>query len=527
MDKKTFLALPEKQRKAHQERLQAQGLYTGDIDGHYGTGTQAAFAAEAKKSQEEAATLRASEEKARQDKLRADELEIERIKANTQKTTGDTAAAEATAKAARTEEYNRQASSAPGLASQFGSWVAAPAAAGALGYYAGGKLNDRLNAGQEKRNETLRGAAADRVRGLTTRDGAVKGVTLAGAMPPSNATMRVASRMGPHAGLGALSIGKGAQLILGGEEDQPFYSRMGDVAAGTGYVGFGSGLLKRGIEQAASPGVSPDAQALSVINSNQLRRNGAPGGSKLADALAKGQIIDAEVIPEGQKALPRPDAPEPKPLNPGTAAYMRQQLRDFGVKGTSKMTKSALAEKLAEQMAEHGSKRTVGKKITKGAGKAAIPLAVGSYMAAAGDSEAADGSLGDRATNAAGNFAAGAGAAYGGSKLVDALSKIAPGVMQGLSAGATMATPFAAADAYDPTQEQLNMDRNIGARILPEFLQFGAIGDAREMAQTPTPNPERRSMGPRIEDPRLQNRIRRMTTSGASPEQIAHFLNGL
>ena len=527
MNEQQFKALPVDQRKAHQERLQALGLYTGTIDGAWGAGTKAAFESEAKQAAERS-------EQERQSRLEQQRIENERLRLETEQGKANTENAAAEAKLARENLYQEQASSPEGIATQSAAWLASPAATGALGYYAGGKLNDRLNEGQANRNVTLRGAAADRLRGLTTRDGATTGVKLAGAMPPSNRTMRVASRMAPHLGLGGLAVGKGTSLLMGGEEDQPFYSRMGDVAAGTGYIGFGSGLLKRGIEQGASPKVSPDAQALSIINSNQLRR--PSGSSKLADALARGQIIDAEVIPDAPKqALPPPSqpsapeappAPTANPHNPGTGKYMAWELKHkFGVKGTSGMHKAELATKLSEAIQEHGGKRTVGKRLPKGTGKAAIPLAVGSYMAATGDSEAADGSLGERAGNAAGNFAVGAGAAYGGSKLADALAKYAPNAMRALGAGAGMATPGAMVDMTDEFASP--EARNWAARNLPEFMQVGAVGQARDMATVPEANPQRQSMGPRLEDPGIQNRIKRMSQGGASPEQIAHFLNGI
>lgn len=168
-------------------------------------------------------------------------------------------------------------------------------------------------------------------------------------------------------------------------------------------------------------------------------------------------------------------------------------------------------------------------------GKMAIPLAVGSYMAAAGDSEAADGSMADRAGNAAANFGVGAGAAYGGSKLMDALGKLSPAVTGGLSAGMTAMTPMMIDEMTSPGQENLNMARNTAARVLPEFMQGGAVADARDMATVPPPNPERQPMGPTVEaaeqQPQapfaegIQNRIRRMTQSGAPPEAIAEFLN--
>lgn len=239
-------------------------------------------------------------------------------------------------------------------------------------------------------------------------------------------------------------------------------------------------------------------------------------------------------------ALPPPadaspaSAPEPKPLTPGTKAHMVAQAKEFGIKGTSRMTKSQLADALAEAMGEHGNKRTVGKRITKGAGKAAIPAAVGSYLAATGDSEAADATVGERATNAAGNFAAGAGGAYAGSKLVDALRSAAPTAMRALGGGLSMMAPGAAADITDglatppvPDEQEL-MARNQEVSAMP-FLRHLTPGHAEsyEAAQVPAPNPERRSMGPRLDAEPIQNRIRRMSSTGATPEQIADFLNGI
>jgi len=274
--------------------------------------------------------------------------------------------------------------------------------------------------------------------------------------------------------------------------------------------------------------------------------DGAPK-SKLAQALAS-RTIDAEVIPEppARPALPAPQTPEPapaaapKPLNPGTAAYMRSQLKEFGVKGTSSMNKSALAEALSRQMAEHGAKRTVGKKLPKGTGKAAIPVAVGSYMAATGDSEAADATTAERAGNAATNFGVGAGAAYGGSKLVDALSKIAPMAMKAGGMGLSLLNPAMMTDMTDglaeippeAIQAHDNAIFNRNARWLPEWMMTQSDMNAKEMAQVPTPSPERRSEGPRVDaapegpfGPRINQRIARMSSGGATPEQIANFLN--
>lgn len=88
------------------------------------------------------------------------------------------------------------------------------------------------------------------------------------------------------------------------------------------------------------------------------------------------------------------------------------------------------------------------------------------------------------------------------------------------------------------------MDRNITARNLPEFLQFGAVGRAREMAEVPEPNPQRTTPSPGnqyyplsgemrsaeslsvppIPDD-VQAQIQTLLQQGASPDLIAAYLN--
>lgn len=533
MDEAQFLSLPEAQRKAIQQQLQAQGLYAGPIDGKSGAGTRAA--------------LEAAKEAKAQAAQRQQEMELEKLRLQNQGKTNEAKAAlttaEAQAKTAETErlkQYNEQAGSPEGIATKIAAGVGAPAAGAAAGWGLGKGVNAGMDAAQRSRNEVLRRTAGDRLAGITTREGAREGARLAGAMPMQSTVARSLGRMAPHMGLGALSIGKGAATLMDDNENTPFYADMANKAAGLGYIGLGAGLAKQGINYAGSPGVAPDAQSIAIINSNQLRRNGAPGGSALSRALS-GQTIDAEVLPdEPRKALPSPpQAPAASTPNPGTKAYMYNQARDLGIKGASRMNKSQLSEALSQAVQEHGGKRTVGKRslgasvmdaAKKGGGKAAIPLAVGAYMAGAGDSEAADGSMGERAGNAAANFGTGAGAAYGGMKLSDLLAKAAPNVMRGLGSGAAMAMPgemiggmtdqFASPEA-----------RNIAARYLPEALQFGAVDEAREMATVPPPSPA--NSGPRSSRlsegapfaPNIQGRLQRMISTGASPDQVAAFLN--
>ena len=65
---------------------------------------------------------------------------------------------------ARRQRRDDQASSGWGLATQTAANTLTPMAATAGGVIAGGKINKEMDLGQEGRNKTLRGAAADRGR---------------------------------------------------------------------------------------------------------------------------------------------------------------------------------------------------------------------------------------------------------------------------------------------------------------------------------------------------------------------------
>jgi hypothetical protein len=478
MQESDYLKLPTAQRKQLQKQLQEQGLYFGPIDGLSGEGMRTAFKQQKDKAAAEAERKEAS-------RLKEKELEIEATKATGQKATSE-AEAERTrqeteaskAKEARRAKYNEDANSALGMTAQSAATLAAPALGTAGGLRFGKFVNERQDLGQERRNATLRGAAEDRVKGLTTREGAIKGTSLAGAMPYENRLLRVGSRMGAHLGLGALSAGKGAEVLSQYDEDQPFYPRMADRAAGLGYIGFGSGLIKRGIEQAAQPGVSPDAQALSIINSTQLRRNGLQGPSR--ELTATTIEPDATGAP---KALPAPEAKETASVasRPGTKAYLLQQAKDLGIKGATRMAKADLADKVANKLLEHGGRRTVGPR-GGGGTAAAIGAALG-YMASPSDAQASpDGASITGNDQALTNAGVVGGIGYGTNRLLQAI----PGALQGFNVAMIPSTVDAMTD-YSP--EELNQGRNWMARNLPSALHFGGVREAAEMSQVPSQRP--------------------------------------
>lgn len=474
MDERQFRALPEKQRKAEQERLQGLGLYPAGarLDGAWGPSTDAAYALENKRAVEEAKAARdASLEDKRlgNETLRA-EAEATRAAAEAKKTEAEATAA--TAKAARREVYNRQASSPEGMTAQSAATLAAPALGTAGGLRFGQKVNERMNAGQEKRNVTLREAADDRVKGLTTREGAVTGTKLAGAMPFRNSAMRTTARMAPHLALGAISIGKGAHVLSGYDEEQPFYPRMADRAAGLGYIGFGSGLAKMSVEHGASPGVSPDVKALSIINSNQLRRNNSAG---------------------------EPDA---KPASASTLAALRKEAQDLQLPGRSKLTTKNQLQLALENF------RNNAKNLPKSAMLG--PLAAGTlaYSATPDRAQAGTGEAGSNRSEAATNALAAGGIAYGAQKGLNAIPK-GGGAMFGGAMGPSvidaMTDAYIPADspAYQESKRQEDMRASDAgqqtnaflARNLPSALHFGEIA-RQDVSNVPSPNPMRTTPEP-------------------------------
>lgn len=136
---------------------------------------------------------------------------------------------------------------------------------------------------------------------------------------------------------------------------------------------------------------------------------------------------------------------------------------------------------------------TVNKMASKpGASGILAPLIAGgvAYDAATSDAQAGE-TAGDtrmRGARAAAEAAVpAAGAAYG----LNALGRLVPKI--GSAAGGALGVLGlqSAADAYDPTPEQLAMDRNAMVRLTPAWMHIGKLRQADEESQIPTPNPMR------------------------------------
>jgi hypothetical protein len=511
MDEKTFNSLPVEQRKAAQQRLIDLGLYNSSADGKWGAGTKAAFDQERKLRDQKAEAERAAEERKRFDDLRAKELEIKARETNA-------SASEKEAETARKKRYSDDAASGTGLAASLAAGVPALLGGGAAGMGLGKATSLAMDKAQESRNKVLQGVADDRRAGLTTREGAREAARLSGAVPMSNTAMRTTARMLPHMGLGALTLGKGIDLVRD-QDGESYYSDQLNRGAGYGLIGAGTGLVKRGIQYGAAPGVAPDAQALAVINSNQLRRNGAgasPG--PLAQALTAGSPVQA---PTQSPALPSaaaaPQAAQPQAPKP-------QFHRD---------AKGRFA------------------KLPKGSGAAGIGAALG-YAMTPDRADAATGEPTGNQAEAMTNAGIAGGAAYGTSKLAQAL---APALRGGLGMVGEAMAPASIDAMTDYSDADLAQGRNMLARALPQALQGGAVDQARQMATVPERGPQAQM----AQDQRLQaeampmqsaqalqipegipapnpdgsspygeaiaNRINRMVRLGAPPEAIAALLN--
>lgn len=430
---------PDPVIEALQRELKQQGYYSGEIDGQAGGKTTEAVA------RRDAAMQRNKE------------LEIETLNAQGNKSTSDATAAATAAETARKQRYSDQASSGWGMAAQGASNLVAPAAGTALGMALGKGVNYGMDKAQESRNRVLQATARDRVAGLTTREGAREGARLAGAMPLSNPAARTVSRMAPHIGLGALSIGKGAQVLADSNPEGEFYNQMADRGAGLGYIGAGAGLIKQGLRYAAAPGVAPDAQSIAVINSNQLRRNNV-----------------------------QPDAPEAPPPKLTPRGVLVEQAKAAGIKNVGKKNMGQLQAAL----------EAANKSLPKAGvlGPLAFPAAAGAlaFGMTPSDAQASpDGSSVTGSDEALTNAAAAGG-------LTAAASRYAKPVVGALGRAAGPLTPFAAADLSDNmTPEEVNTGQNWLARNAPftRHLPGSSIGQAYDMAQVPSRSPV--NAGPR------------------------------
>jgi hypothetical protein len=285
--------------------------------------------------------------------------------------------------------------------------------------------------------------------------------------------------MAPHLGLAGVAAYKGIPLINEVDETQPFYPQMADRAVGLGYLGFGSGLVKRGIEQATNPGTPPDARSLAIINSNRLMRNNlnAPIGNS---PINRGQIVDADVIPDRPQQLPPPQAEAPREVQPGSKADYMRQAQSLGVKGRTRMTKAQLVDAVNEANKGNATRRVRGPRVIPGAAGAALGAGM-AYMATPSDAQASTGGSVTGQDRALTNAAITGGIAAGTNRLLQAVPKLAPAL--GV-AGAGLSAYDYASQAQD-IQEGLpeGVPADLMAQVAP--LAMRGMDDAQAWQDLP------------------------------------------
>lgn len=198
----------------------------------------------------------------------------------------------------------------------------------------------------------------------------------------------------------------------------------------------------------------------------------------------------ARAAPKPTPLTPAPEQPRaPRQALPGSRDDLKQQAKRYNIKGRSKMSpdelRAAVGEAVATTKAPRGGAASKMIKGLAGPVVGGVVAADAAYNQARARGADTGEAVGDAATTGAAVGGTTAAGLYGANKLLGALPRA---VGQAVGAGSTMMAPMAAADAYDPTPEQLNMDRNQIASMLPSWARFGALEDAYQMAQVPERN---------------------------------------
>lgn len=261
---------------------------------------------------------------------------------------------------------------------------------------------------------------------------------------------------------------------------------------------------------------SDEARAL-----NPLMRGARPA----VDITPPARAID--VTPEpARPAIPPPRTAPAAPTEPavpstepsaaprsGTKAALVAQAKELGIKNAKNIPKADLATRVADTIRDQGTRRAP--RLPKAAMGPVAAGAVGAAMGFSGDAEAADGtprSMGSRLGDAAITGGTAAGAAYGTNRLLRALPPTVGGAMR--TAGAVLG-PMSAGDMTDDFASA--EARNWAARNFPEALQFGAVGEAREMATVPSPSPYRQQPLAAAESLEVPSDIPAPREDGTSP----------
>ena len=465
--------------KKLQKFLKSRGYYQGPEDGKWGGGTTDA----AKKLRAE---LREDAERS----LKTEEAKTEGIKATNDPT-------------ARLTK----------MATEFGPW-AGGAGIGLSAALMGGKKANAQDLAQKEAGSRL--AKALDVHPEAAKDSLTR-------MDKARRFRGGAQFMGPAGffGAGALT----SELVAPRFKDDPETQKYINLAATTENAA-GTTMAAKQLLDLAFRGDPIDPEDRARINARTMPPS----------TLAKALEADATPAP----ALPSPSA---SPAPAASQAPARHSLRLSGAvsaagrsPGTSKQGNySLLAKSLTEQnlpavaealnLPKDATKRSVLQRArelvnTRGVSSYLVPVAAGAvaYDAMRSPSQAEDGStvegasIPEAAAVGAGAAGATAGGMYGAGKLAQALAP----TMLGRVAARAFPPAAAGLAAYDTFNAIDSLAHLSPPQDTAEYSTMGAFMPQEASPQTEGGDPYGGAIG---------SRIRRMQATGASPEQIASFLN--
>jgi hypothetical protein len=450
--------------KKVQQVLKASGYYTGPIDGKWGGGTTDAIAALRRDEDDRARTAAASAEA--------------NVKLQTEKNAGDSR-----------KMLMEMAPYVGGIgAGMLTGHVAHKIISGEDVRMADAAKRMSANAEIDPvvREQSLKSMKRNRMLRAAGQFG-VPGIIAGGAYATRNVLAPAASDETQREMINAIGLGEQAAALTTGAH-QAFSS----ILRGNKLDPEIEALIRSDAERARR-GEQPNRLAAAGAK----RSGGGTPRNRMLEAAAVANELSGAQMP----SKPASGEPAPRAAAPGTKAYMQEQVKALGIKGTSGMSKADIADAIAVKMQEHGGRRTVGKRVAAAAGRgsaALAPLVAGgvAYDAATSDAEASGATPGEaRTRGAAAGAAAGgatAGAAYGINRLAQTLSPIARAAM---GAGASVMAPMAAVDMVsDPAEDQRAIDAykdspeyasrmEWAGRNLPSWMQTGDMAAAAERSQ--------------------------------------------
>jgi len=418
------------QIKQLQQRLQAEGLYAGDIDGVMGPATQKA-----------AEQFRQIEQQRQRAERQGQELQAQQAQAES-----EARSAEARAREAEIRAQQEAAERAPGRQALETGKFLTPVAAGMY-------LGHRAAKGTENR--------------------------LLNMSPDMQRNMSVGRRFSPYAARSLTRFLPEAGLAFYGAETMRDSNPVLSEVLQAGGTGLASAGLYNAGEGLARSLTTPDVPGAPPQN---IPPPPPPGGN-LPPPQGGGQHQPMRYGDRAKLAVEAAGGKPGKTKSANIAAVKRNLTLD---------NMPAVADALnLPKTADRGTILQRLREISRTSGKLALPLMAGvaAYELAGSPAEAADGTVSEPSTGERlGAAAVGGGIGLGANRLLKALPEMTGAA---LSAGGQMMIPQMASDMTDYTPEELNTARNWAARNLPELAQVGAVGEARNMAQVPERNPAR------------------------------------